>query len=61
MAGVAATVGVQGGRLELLGILGAGLLALAVLGVARPSPRASFALFKYASLYMLAAMLVVAL
>ena len=61
MAGVAATVGVQGGRLELLGVLGAGLLALAVFGVARPSPRASFALFKYASLYMLAAMLVVAL
>ncbi len=61
MAGVAATIGVQRGWLGFLGVLGAGLLALAVLGVTRPSPRASFALFKYASLYMLAAMLVVAL
>lgn len=61
MAGVAATIGVQRGWLGFLGVLGAGLLALAVLGVTRPSPRVSFALFKYASLYMLAAMLVVAL
>ncbi|MEJ5198328.1 MAG: protoheme IX farnesyltransferase [Anaerolineae bacterium] len=61
MAGAAATIGVQAGRLGLLGLLGVGLLALAVLGVARPSPRLSFALFKYASLYMLGAMAVVAL
>lgn len=61
MAGVAATVGVQMGWLGLLVVLGVGLLALAVLGVARPSPRASFTLFKYASAYMLGAMLIVAL
>jgi heme o synthase len=61
MAGVAATIGVQTGLMWLLGLLGAGLLALAILGVARPSPRASFALFKYASVYMLGAMMIVAL
>lgn len=61
MAATAATVGVQMGWLGLLGVLGLGLLALAVLGVVRPSPRASFALFKYASVYMLGAMLIVAL
>jgi len=59
MAWVAATVGVQMGLLWLLAALGLGLLALAILGIARPSPRASFALFKYASLYMLGAMLIV--
>lgn len=61
MAWVAAVIGVQVGLMWLLGALGVGLLALAILGVARPSPRASFALFKYASLYMLGAMLIVAL
>ena len=61
MAGVAATIGVQTGLMWLLGLLGVGLLALAILGVARPSPRASFALFKYASVYMLGAMVIVAL
>jgi heme o synthase len=61
MAGVAATIGVQTGLMWLLGVLGVGLLALAILGVARPSPRTSFALFKYASVYMLGAMLIVAL
>jgi protoheme IX farnesyltransferase len=61
MAGAAATIGVQMGWLGLLAVLGVGLLALAVLGVVRPSPRASFALFKYASAYMLGAMLIVML
>jgi protoheme IX farnesyltransferase len=61
MAGVAAMIGVQAGLMWVLGLLGAGLLALAVVGVVRPSPRASFALFKYASLYMFGAMLIVAL
>ena len=60
MAWVAATIGVQTGLLWLLGVLGVGLLALAILGVARPSPRTSFALFKYASVYMLGAMVIVA-
>ena len=60
MGWVAATIGARIGGLAALGVMGLGLLGLAVLGVARPSPKASFALFKYASLYMFAAMLVVA-
>jgi len=40
--------------------LGLGLLGLAIVGIARPSPKASFALFKFASVYMLGAMLIVA-
>jgi hypothetical protein len=58
---VTVMIGVQTGLMLLLALLGVGLLALAILGVARPSPRASFALFKYASVYMLGAMLIVAL
>ncbi len=60
MAGVAATIGVRMGLLAALGVLGFGLLALAILGIVRPSPRASFALFKFASVYMLGAMMIVA-
>lgn len=60
MGWAAATLGAQAGWLAALGVLGVGLLGLAVLGVVRPSPRASFTLFKYASLYMLAAMAVIA-
>jgi protoheme IX farnesyltransferase len=60
MAGAAAAIGARIGFLAALGILGVGLLGLAILGVVRPSPRASFMLFKYASLYMLASMLIVA-
>ena len=60
MAGVAATMGVQWGFIRLLAALGAGLLGLAVLGLVRPSERTSFALFKYASLYMLGSMIIVA-
>jgi hypothetical protein len=48
------------GGIRLLAVLGAGLLGLAVWGLMRPSERASFALFKYASLYMAAAMAIVA-
>ena len=61
MAAAAAAIGVQTGWLGLLGVLSIGLLALAVLGIVRPSSATSFALFKYASLYMLGAMLIVAL
>ena len=41
IARVAATIGVRTGQMWLLAVLGAGLLALAILDVARPSPRAS--------------------
>ena len=61
MAWVAAAVGAQMALLWLLAALGLGLLALAIRGIARPSPRTSFALFKYASIYMLGAMVIVAL
>jgi hypothetical protein len=45
------------GFLRLLGVLSMGLLVLAVSIMFRPSERVNFGLFKYASLYMLAAML----
>lgn len=60
MGWVAAAIGAQAGLLAALAALGLGMLGLAVLGIVRPSPRTSFALFKYASLYMFAAMLVIA-
>ena len=60
MAWVATLIGVRLGLLWALGVLGIGLLGLAILGIVRPSPRASFALFKFASVYMLGAMLIVA-
>lgn len=60
MGWIAATIGVRLGFLWALGVMGLGLLGLAVLGIVHPSRKTSFALFKYASLYMLAAMLIVA-
>ncbi len=60
MGWAAAAIGAQVGLLAALAALGLGMLGLALLGIVRPSPRASFTLFKYASLYMFAAMLVVA-
>ena len=60
MAGVAAAIGVRLGLMWALGFLGLGLLGLAILGIMRPSPRISFALFKFASVYMLGSMLIVA-
>ncbi|MEW5872824.1 MAG: heme o synthase [Chloroflexota bacterium] len=52
-------IGMQWGFLRLLGVLSAGLLSMAVAVTVRPSERASFGLFKYASVYMLAAMILV--
>jgi len=60
MAGAAAAIGVRMGLLWALGVQGLGLLALAILGIVHPSPRASFALFKFASVYMLGVMIIVA-
>jgi protoheme IX farnesyltransferase len=60
MAGVAAMIGVRRGWLSLLVLLGVGLLGLAAWGLVRPSERASFTLFKYASLYMFSSMAVMA-
>jgi len=50
-------IGMEWGFLRLLGVLSAGLLLLAVATVFRPSERVNFGLFKYASLYMLASMI----
>ena len=60
---VVATVGIgmESGYLRLLGVLSAGLLLMALGTLVRPSDRLNFGLFKYASFYMLGAMLVVVL
>ncbi len=50
-------IGLQFGFLRLLFVLSAGLFTLALVSVFRPTERVNFGLFKYASLYMLAAML----
>jgi protoheme IX farnesyltransferase len=50
-------IGMEWGFLRLLGVLSAGLLVLAISMILRPSESINFGLFKYASVYMLAAML----
>jgi heme o synthase len=58
--GVAAWgIGMSWGYLRLLGVLSVGLFLLAVSGTLKPSERSNFGLFKYASVYMLSAMLLV--
>ncbi len=54
-------IGVQWGFVRLLAVLSAGLLTLAITSVFRPSERLLFGLFKYASLYMLSAMILLSL
>lgn len=54
-------IGIEWGFLRLLGVLSAGLLLLALASVFRPAERLNFWLFKYASAYMLSAMLLLAL
>jgi len=50
-------VGTSAGALRLLTVLGTGLLILSLTSIARPSNKLNFSLFKFASLYMLVAML----
>lgn len=52
-------LGVTWGYLRVLIVLSAGLLFLAVSCLMRPSVRANFSLFKYASVYMLSSMVLV--
>jgi protoheme IX farnesyltransferase len=52
-------IGMDWGFLRLLGVLSGGLLLMAVAITFRPSERINFGLFKYASVYMLAAMILV--
>ena len=59
MGAAAFGIGMAWGFLRLLGVLSAGLLMLAFAITFRPSDRINFSLFKYASIYMLAAMILV--
>ncbi len=52
-------IGMAWGFLRLLGVLSSGLLMLAIATAFKPSERINFGLFKYASMYMLAAMILV--
>jgi protoheme IX farnesyltransferase len=54
-------IGVQAGSLRLMVVLSSGLLLLSLATVFRPSERVNFSLFKYASVYMLASMILLAL
>lgn len=61
IGGAAVMIGVKQGFLHLLGIFSGGLLVMAVLMLLRPSSRLNFHLFKFASIYMLASMLLLAI
>jgi len=50
-------IGMQWGFVRLLAVLSLGLFLLAVASVFHPTERVNFGLFKYASLYMLASMI----
>ena len=50
-------IGAEWGYLRLMAVLSGGLLALAIGSLANPSERMNLGLFKYASIYMLSAML----
>jgi len=54
-------IGIQFGFIRLLVVLSAGLLLLAFGSVFRPTERVNYGLFKYASVYMLSAMLLLSL
>jgi len=54
-------IGVEWGFVRLLAVLSAGLLLLAIASIFRPSERVNFGLFKYASLYMLSAMVLLSI
>ena len=59
MGAAAWGIGMEWGFLRLLGVLSGGLLVMAITIMFRPSERVNFGLFKYASVYMLAAMILV--
>jgi protoheme IX farnesyltransferase len=54
-------IGIQWGFLRVLAVLSVGLLLLAFVMVFHPSEKASFGLFKYASIFMLSAMILLSL
>lgn len=61
MGSAAYGIGMHVGYLRLMAVLSAGLFLLATSSAIKPSERINFGLFKYASLYMLSAMLIVIL
>ncbi|MFZ2095513.1 MAG: heme o synthase [Anaerolineales bacterium] len=54
-------IGMQWGFFRLLAVLSAGLMLLAAASVFRPSERVNYSLFKYASLFMLSAMILLSI
>ena len=54
-------IGMEWGFVRLLAVLSAGLFLLAIASVFRPTERINFGLFKYASLYMLSAMILLSI
>jgi len=61
IAVAAVMIGVQAGVMRLMIVLSAGLLVLSFATIFRPSERVNFSLFKYASLYMLASMILLSI
>jgi heme o synthase len=61
VSSAAVLIHVWQGYLHSLGVLSGGLMVIAFLMMVRPSARLNFGLYKYASVYMLAAMLVLAM
>jgi heme o synthase len=61
MGSAAWGIGMAWGYMRLLGVLSTGLILLAVVMIFRPSERVNFGLFKYASVYMLSSMLLMAI
>lgn len=59
--GAGVLIGVQWGFLRVLGVMSGGLLLLAGASVLRPNEHINFGLFKYASVYMLSAMVLLSL
>lgn len=54
-------LGLETGYIRLLTVLTAGIIGLSVFSIYKPSDRVNFGLFKYASMYMLGAMLMLVL
>ncbi len=61
MAAAALGIGMAWGYLRLIAVLSMGLLGLATAMFVRPSERVNFGLFKYASLFMVGAMVMIVL
>jgi len=54
-------LGLAWGYVRLLTVLSAGIILIAIISITNPSDKMNYGLFKYASIFMLSAMLIVAL